>query len=66
MAIKNAVGDWIHEEGEIKDFIRCGFERIFLSSFSCVPRVDPAISKWQARLSDLEKESISGGLLKKR
>ena len=61
MTIKNAVGDWIHEEGEIKDFIRCGFERVFLSSFSCVPRVDPTISQWQSRLSDSEKESISGG-----
>ena len=66
MAIKNVVGDWIHEEVEIKDFIRCGFEQIFLSSHSCVSRLDPAISQWQLKLSDLEKESISGGLLKKR
>ena len=64
MAIKNAMEDWIHEEGEIKEFIRCGFERVFLSSLSCVPRVDPTISQWQFRLSDSEKESISGGLLK--
>ena len=28
MAIKNVVGDWIHEEGEIKDFIRYGFELV--------------------------------------
>ena len=61
MAIKNAVGDRIHEEGEIKDFIRSCFERVFLSSLSCVPRVDPTISQWQSRLSDSEKESISGG-----
>ena len=61
MAIKNVVGDWIHEEVEIKDFIRCGFEQIFLSSHSCVSRLDPAISQWQLKLSDLEKESISGG-----
>ena len=60
MAIKNAVRDWIHEEGEIKEFIRCGFERVFLSSLSCVPRVDPTISQWQFRLSDSEKEGISG------
>ena len=44
MAIKNVVGDWILEEGEIKDFIRCGYEQIFLSSLSCVPRIDPAVS----------------------
>ena len=61
MAIKNVVGDWIHEEGEIKEFIRCGFKRVFLSSLSCVPRVDPTISQWQSRLSDSEKESINGG-----
>ena len=61
MAIKNAVGDWIHEEGEFKEFIRCGFERVFFSSLSCVPRVDPTISQWQSRLSDSKKESISGG-----
>ena len=61
MAIKNVVGDRIHEEGEIKDFIRSGFEQVFLSSLSCVPRVDPTISQWQSRLSDSEKESIRGG-----
>ena len=61
MAIKNVVGDWIHEEVEIKDFIRCGFEQIFLSSHSCVSRLDPAIYQWQLKLSDLEKESVSGG-----
>ena len=61
LAIKNTVGDWIHKEGEIKDFIRCGFDRVFLSSLSCVPRADPTISQGQSRLSDLEKESINGG-----
>ena len=66
MAIMNVVGDWIHEEVEIKDFIRCGFVQIFLSSHSCVSRLDPAIYQWQLKLSDLEKECISGGLLKKR
>ena len=61
MAIKNAMEDWIHEEGEIKEFIRCGFERVFLSSLSCVLKVDPTISQWQSRLLDSEKENISGG-----
>ncbi|XP_030943405.1 uncharacterized protein LOC115968223 [Quercus lobata] len=61
MAIKNTVGDWIIEEGEIKDFIRSGYEQIFLSSLSSVPRMDPAGSQCQPRLSELEKESISGG-----
>jgi len=35
----------------------------FLSSLSCVPRMDPTVSQWQPRLLDLEKESISGGAL---
>ena len=61
LALKNAVGDWIHEEGEIKQFIRCGFDQVFLSSLSCVPRVDPTSSQWQSRLLDSEKESISWG-----
>ena len=61
MAIKNSVGEWIIEEGEIKDFIRCGYDQIFVSSLSSVPRMDPAGSQWQPRLSELEKESISGG-----
>ena len=61
MVIKNAMGDWIHEEGEIKDFIRSGFDLIFLSSLSCVTRMDPTIYQWQPRLSDLEKESINKG-----
>ena len=61
LALKNAVGDWIHEEGEIKQFIRYGFDQVFLSSLSCVPRLDPTSSQWQSRLLDLEKESISWG-----
>ena len=52
------LGDWIIEEGEIKDFIRSGYEQIFLSSLSSVPRMDPAGSQCQPRLSELEKESI--------
>ena len=61
MAIKNTVGDWILEEGEIKDFIRSGYEHIFLSSHSSVPMMEPVVSQWQPRLSKLEKESVSGG-----
>lgn len=60
MAIKDAVGDWIHEEDEIKDFIRSGFTKIYSTSLSCVPKIDPTISSWQSRLTDLERESISG------
>ena len=61
MAIKNTVGDWILEEGEIKDFIRRGYEKIFLSSHSSAPRMEPVVSQWQPRLSELEKDSVSRG-----
>ena len=44
MAIKDAVGDWIHEEEEVKNFIRSGFNKIYLTSLSYVSRVDPIIS----------------------
>ena len=44
MAIKNTMGHWILDEGEIKDFIRCGYKQIFLSSLSFVPRMDPVVS----------------------
>lgn len=39
LAIKNSVGDWIHEENEIKEFIRAGFIDTFTSSFTSVPRL---------------------------
>ena len=43
MAIKDAVGDWIHEEEEVKNFIRSGFNKIYLTSLSYVSRADPII-----------------------
>ena len=56
MAIKDAVGDWIHEEDDIKFFIRSGFNKIYLPSLSCVPKTDPTISSWQPRLTEVERE----------
>lgn len=43
MVIKDVVGDWIHEEEEVKNFIRSGFNKIYLTSLSYVSRVDPII-----------------------
>lgn len=60
MAIKDIVGNWIHEEDEINNFIRSGFNEIYSTSLSCVPKTDPITSAWQSRLTDLERESISG------
>ena len=62
LAIKNSVGDWIHEENEIKEFIRAGFMDTFTSSFTSVPWLASVPSQWQAMLSDEEKISISGAV----
>ena len=44
IAIKNAVGDWIYEEGDNKEFIRSGFNGIYSTSHVVVARVDPITS----------------------
>ena len=61
MAIKNAVGDWILEEHEVKEFIRNGFEDIYSTSHLNAKQADPLCSQWQVRLTEGEKNSISGG-----
>ncbi|KAL0000247.1 hypothetical protein SO802_019849 [Lithocarpus litseifolius] len=61
VAIKNAVGDWIFEEHEVKEFIRNGFEDIYTTSRTSANRVDPFCSRWQVRLTEEEQNSISGG-----
>ncbi|XP_050247698.1 uncharacterized protein LOC126695106 [Quercus robur] len=65
LAIKNSVGDWINEENGIKEFIRAGFMDTFTSSFTCVPRIAPMSSQWQAKLTDEEKISIGMELYKR-
>ena len=60
MAIKDHVGEWIYEESAIKEFFRSGFNNIYTSFFTSSSRVAPDVSQWQARLSDVEKESIDG------
>ena len=44
IAIKNAVGDWIYEEGDNKEFIISGFNGIYSTSHVAVARVDPITS----------------------
>ncbi|XP_075665353.1 uncharacterized protein LOC142635018 [Castanea sativa] len=63
LAIKDLTREWIHEENEIKDFIRRGFEGVYTSSFLSSPRHNPLVSQWQAQLSEEEKMSISGAAL---
>ena len=60
LAIKDSVGEWIFEERAIKEHIRNGFEGIYTSSFSCVTRAAPSLSRWQVSLSEEEKHSIGG------
>ena len=64
IAIKNVVRDWIYEEGDIKEFIRSGFNGIYSTSYVVVARVDPITSRWQARLSEVERDNIRGGGVK--
>ena len=60
MAIKNAVGEWIHEESDIKEFIRSGFNGIYSTSHEIAFREYPIILHCQVRLLDGDRESISG------
>ena len=41
---KKCSGGWIHEEGDNKEFIRSGFNGIYLTSHMAVARVDPITS----------------------
>ena len=65
MAIKDHVGEWIYEESAIKEFFRSGFNNIYTSFFTSSSRVALDVSQWQARLSDVEKESIDGITMEK-
>lgn len=54
------MGEWIHDEVDIKEFIRKGFDGIYTSSLLNSSRVPPDCTQWQVRLSKKEKGSISG------
>lgn len=60
LAIKDLVGEWLHEEADIKDFIRKGFDGIYISSLLSSSRIPPDCTQWQVRLSDEDKAGISG------
>ena len=61
MAIKDSVGEWISQEEDIKELVRSGYSAIYTTSFSIASCLPPMITPWQARLSEEEKCSISGG-----
>ena len=60
LAIKDNMGEWLHEEAEVKEFIREGFRKIYTTSLSSTSQLAPSSLPWQAKLSDEERESISG------
>ena len=60
LAIKDNMGEWLHEENEVKEFIREGFSIIYTTSLFSASQLNPSILSWQAKLSEEEKESISG------
>ena len=60
MAMKNYVGEWMNEERDIQEFIRNGFNKIYMTSLSSASRATPNCSQWQPRLSKEERDSISG------
>ena len=60
MAIKNEVGEWIHEKSDIKEFIRSGFNGIYSTSHETTSREKLIILQCQARLSGRDRESIGG------
>ena len=64
MSIKDSMGEWIYKEEDVKEFVRNGDTGIYTTSFSSVPVLSPRISSWQASLSEEEKGSISGEVLK--
>ena len=53
------MGEWIHEESDIKEFIRSGFNGIYLTSHEIALREDPIILHCQVRLLDGDRDSIS-------
>ena len=59
LAIKDAVGEWIYEEAEVKAFIRNGFNDIYTTSLSSVSRSKPYSTQWQSSLTEEDKASIS-------
>ena len=56
--IKNDARKWIHNEREIVEFIRRGFDRLFMSSLDSVPLTPPQPSQWQSALSKEEKNTL--------
>ena len=62
LSIKDACGEWIIEESAVKEYIKNGFAGIYSTSLVSVPITHNTSYQWQPRLSEEEKQSISGGV----
>jgi len=60
LAIKDVMGEWVHEESAVKEIIRSEFNSIYTSSFVSSSWAVLDISQWQASLTNEERESIGG------
>ena len=63
LVIKDSVGEWLYEEDAIKNFIRSGFNEVYSSSLSSASWSIPFTTIWQGKMSDEERDSISGDAL---
>ena len=66
LSIKDACGEWIIEESAVKEYIKNGFAGIYSTSLVSVPITYNTSYQWQPRLSEEEKQSISGGGSRRR
>ncbi|XP_030941731.1 uncharacterized protein LOC115966695 [Quercus lobata] len=60
VAIKDAMGEWLLEEDEVKEFVKNSFNDVYTTSLLSASRAAPERSQWQASLIEEEKTSISG------
>ena len=60
LAIKDAMGEWVHEESAVKEIVRSEINSIYTSSFVSSSWAVLDISQWQACLTNEERESIGG------
>lgn len=65
MAIKDASGDWLCEENAVKECMQNGFADIYTTSLSYASVSFNTNFQWQPRLSEEEKQSVSGGASEK-
>ena len=63
VAIKNAMGEWLSEEDEVKEFVKNGFNDVYTTSLLSASRAALERSQWQASLTEEEKTSISGAAI---